>query len=73
MEPIIIKIDLESVVLKVIAEKEEKGQAPIQCDLHDIVRTIEGELIDGMRKLVISGEYEGAITINKIPIVRRKD
>lgn len=67
-----MEIDIESIVAQVIAEKESKGKAPAQCDLHEILKAIAPGITAEMRRLVREGKYDGSITINKIPVVRKK-
>lgn len=67
-----MEIDVESIVAQVIAEKESKGKAPAQCDLHEILKVIVPGITAEMRRLVREGKYDGSITINKIPVVRKK-
>ena len=57
-----------------LSEKESQGVGPIQVDLLDLVKAgapVDG-LKDKMRRLVLAGKYEGAISINKIPILKRR-
>lgn len=68
-----MEIEIAQIIEQVITEQEKKGKGPAQCDLHDIIRTITPAITDEMRSLVKSGRYQGAITINKIPILRRKE
>ena len=67
-----MEIDVESIVAQVIAEKESKGKAPAQCDLHEILKAITPGITAEMRCLIREGKYDGSITINKIPVVRKK-
>lgn len=67
-----MEIDVQRIVEKVIAENEEKGLLA-QCDLHDIIRETVPEITSEMRRLIVEGGYTGAITINKVPILRRKE
>lgn len=68
-----MEIDIERIVAKVIADKESRAKGPIQCDMHDIIRDIIPDITNDMRRLIKEGKYEGSITINKIPILRKKD
>ncbi len=68
-----MEINIENIVEQVIAEKRSKGKAPNDCSLHDIFRYIENDITNEMRILIKSGRYEGAVTINKVPVVRRKE
>ena len=68
-----MEINIENIVEQVIAEKENNGKAPTDCNLHDIFRFIEDDIKNEMRQLIVSGKYKGSITINKIPVLRRKD
>lgn len=67
-----MEIDIERIVEGVIAEKESKGKAPAQCDLHEILKAIAPGITAEMRRLVREGKYDGSITINKVPVVRKK-
>lgn len=67
-----MEIEVERIVEQVIAENEKKGVLA-QCDLHDIIRTITPDLTSEMRRLIKEGGYVGSITINKIPVLRRKE
>ena len=67
-----MEVDIEKIVECVIAEKEGKGKAPAQCDLHEILKAIVPGITEEMRRLVREGKYEGSITINKVPILRKK-
>ena len=67
-----MEIDVKSIVAQVIAEKEGKGKAPAQCDLHEILKAIAPGITAEMRRLVREGKYDGSITINKVPVVRKK-
>lgn len=67
-----MEINVESIVAQVVAEKEGKGKAPAQCDLHEILKAIAPGITAEMRRLVRDGKYDGSITINKVPVVRRK-
>lgn len=66
-----MEADIEKIVDGVIADKEAQGKMP-QCDLHEIIRAIVPEIISEMRQLVKEGKYEGAVTINKVPMVIKK-
>lgn len=68
-----MEINIETIVEQVIAEKQSKGKAPADCNLHDIFRSIEDDIKKEMRQLIVSGKYQGAITINKVPVLRRKE
>lgn len=68
-----MEINVERIVEKVIAEYEGKGKAPAQCDLHDIIREIAPDITSEMRRLIKEGGYVGSITINKIPVLKRKE
>ncbi len=68
-----MEINIETIVEQVIAEKESKRKAPADCNLHDIFRSIEDDIKKEMRQLIVSGKYQGAITINKVPVLRRKE
>ena len=68
-----MEIDIETIVEQVIAGKQSKGKAPADCNLHDIFRYIEDDIKKEMRQLIVSGKYKGSITINKIPVLRRKE
>ncbi len=67
-----VEINIETIVEQVIADNQSNGKLP-QCDLHDIIRAIVPGITAEMRRLVKSGKYTGSITINKIPVLRRKD
>ena len=67
-----MEIDVEKIVEWVIAENEEKGLLA-QCDLHDIIREMVPGITSEMRRLIKEGGYVGSITINKIPVLRRKE
>lgn len=67
-----MEIDVEKIIAQVIEDKVQQGVAPAQCDLHDILRNIIPGITDAMRQLAKQGKYQGAITINKIPVLRRK-
>lgn len=67
-----MEIDIESIVAQVIAEKEGKGKAPAQCDLHEILKAVAPGITAEMRRLVREGRYAGSVTINKVPVVRKK-
>lgn len=67
-----MNIDIEQIVERVIAEKESKGKAPAQCDLHEILKAIVPGIKDEMRRLIKEGKYQGSITINKIPVLRKR-
>lgn len=66
-----MEIDVESIVAQVIAEKESKGKAPAQCDLHEILKAIVPSITAEMRRLIREGRYAGSVTINKIPMLFR--
>lgn len=66
-----MEIDIESIVAQVIAEKEGKGKAPAQCDLHEILKAIAPGITAEMRRLVREGCYAGSVTINKVPMLFR--
>lgn len=63
---------MKKIVERVIAENEEKGLLA-QCDLHDIIREMVPDITSEMRRLIMEGGYTGSITINKIPVLRRKE
>lgn len=67
-----MEIDIESIVAQVIAEKEGKGKAPAQCDLHEILKAITPGITAEMRQLARVGKFVAHITINKVPILTRK-
>lgn len=67
-----MEIDVEKIVERVISENEEKGLLA-QCDLHDIIREMVPKITSEMRRLIVEGGYTGGITINKVPILRRKE
>lgn len=67
-----MKIDIEQIVERVIKGAETAGKLP-QCDLHDIFRHIENDIKAEMRRLIMEGKYQGSITINKVPVLRRRD
>lgn len=67
-----MEIDVEKIVKRVIAGNEEKGLLA-QCDLHDIIRQLVPEITSEMRRLIVEGGYTGGITINKVPVLRRKE
>lgn len=67
-----MEIDIERIVAQVIAGKEGKGKAPAHCDLHEILKAIAPGITTEMRRLVREGKYDGSITINKVPVVRKK-
>ena len=69
-----MKIDIESIVSQVIAEKDAQGKMA-QCDmleLHKATGVGCGELLPLMRRLARVGKFVAHITINKIPILTRK-
>jgi hypothetical protein len=66
-----MEIDMESIVAQVIAEKEGKGKAPAQCDLHEILKAITPGITAEMRQLARTGKFVAHISINKIPILTR--
>lgn len=66
-----MNVNIEETVGQIIADRESEGRLP-QCDLHDIIRKIEPEIIGEMREMIKSGRYTGSITINKIPILKKK-
>ena len=68
-----MEIDVEKIVEKVITDCESRGEGPVQCDLHDIIRAVAPDKTSEMRRLIKEGGYTGSITINKIPVLRRKE
>lgn len=70
-----MEIDVEKIVEWVIAENENKGKAPAQCDmleLHKATGVGCSELLPLMRHLVRTGKFVAHISINKIPILTRQ-
>ena len=67
-----MEIDIEQIVDRVIEENEAAGRLP-QCDLHDIFRNLEDGVKAEMRRLIMEGKYQGSITINKVPVLRRRE
>lgn len=68
----VMDIDIEKIVEGVISTYE-RNNTNAQCDLHDIFRMIEDDIKSEMRRLIKEGKYQGSITINKIPVLRRKE
>lgn len=58
---------------RIIAERESLGRFPAPCSMYDILANIREDITECMRELHRKGEYRASATVNKTPMLLRRN
>lgn len=58
---------------RIIAERERQGKSPASCTLFELMEEAREDITECMRELHRKGEYRASATVNKTPMLLRRN